>query len=316
MQIGHWLPNFMENLLNPGLASTLLSPYDLQEGVASLSRGVFFKEASLDMTLSILTESAARMSGVERVSIWALNNGQQELRCLELYERSSARHSSGGALLASQYPAYFQALHNEGCIAADDPAQHPMTLELNADYLQRHRVSAMLATPIHIRGELQGVLCLEQVGPRQPWAAVHRLFAQAVANLVTLALVEYEAEQARTQARTANERLQAVFDASRDAMLLVDGESGIVLDANRQAESLFACPRRLLIGKHQRALHPVAVADECALRFRQLVTGQSQSRVLTDIQRADGSVKAVEIATEVADVSGGRKLVLGIFRPI
>ena len=64
--------------------------------------------------------------------------------------------------------------------------------------------------PIHIRGELQGVLCLEQVGSRQPWTSAHGLFAQAVANLVTLALVEYEAEEAKLQALAASERLKAV----------------------------------------------------------------------------------------------------------
>ena len=73
----------MENMVNPGFSRTLMSPLDLQEGIASLSRGAYFKEASLDMMLSILTESAAQMSGVERVSIWALTNQQQELLCLD-----------------------------------------------------------------------------------------------------------------------------------------------------------------------------------------------------------------------------------------
>ena len=77
---------------NHGGAISLMSPIDLQEGVASLSRGAYFKEASLSMTLSILTESAAQMSGIERVSIWALADGKQELRCLELFERSAAHH--------------------------------------------------------------------------------------------------------------------------------------------------------------------------------------------------------------------------------
>ncbi|MCK7490421.1 MAG: hypothetical protein MZW92_00355 [Comamonadaceae bacterium] len=82
----------------------------------------------------------------------------------------------------------------------------------------------MLDTPIHIRGELQGVLCLEQVGTRQPSGRRRiSLFAQAVANLVTLALVEYEAGEARREACAAVEQLRAVINASQDAMLLADG---------------------------------------------------------------------------------------------
>jgi len=201
----------METQLNPAPASSLMSPLELKEGIASLSRGAYFKEATLDMMLSILTESAAQMSGVERVSIWALTDDHQELRCLELYELSAGRHSKGGSLKASRYPAYFRALRAGSSISADDPYIHPLTAEFAVDYLPHHGVTAMLGTPIHIRGELQGVLCLEQVGARQPWSSAHGLFAHAVANLITLALVEYEADEARRQAHAADQRLKAAF---------------------------------------------------------------------------------------------------------
>jgi GAF domain-containing protein len=220
----------MENLLNPGVGRTLMSPVELQEGIACLSRGAYFKEASFDMMLTILTESAAQMSGVERVSIWALNNEHQELLCLDLFELSSRRHSKGERLLAGQYPIYFQALHAGSSISADDAYIHPLTTEFAADYLMRHGVTAVLDTPIHIRGELQGVLCLEQVGSRQPWTSAHGLFAQAVANLVTLALVENEAEEARRQAQAASERLKAVFDASRDAEAFSGGNIALCVN--------------------------------------------------------------------------------------
>lgn len=307
----------MGSMLNPGGNSpTLMSPAELQEGVASLSRGLYFKEASLDVTLSVLTEAAAQMSGVERVGIWALTDDQQELRCLERFERSSGRHLSGGALSARRFPVYFGGLRSEACIAANDVFAHPLTSELTVDYLQVNRISAKLDTPIHIRGVLQGVLTLEQVGARQPWTPAHRMFAQAVANLVTLALVEYEADEARRQAELARERMQAVFDASRDALLLADGDSGVILDANRQAERLFGCQRSELVGKHQRQLHPPAQQVQIAGEFNRHVNGQSVQAVTTEIQRGDGRVVPVRIETEVADISDGRRLALGIFREI
>ena len=149
------------------------------------------------------------------------------------------------------------------------------------------------------------MLCLEQVGSRQAWTTSHRLFAHAVANLVTLALVEYEAAEARRQASQANERLKAVFDASRDALLLTDGESGVVLDANRQAETLFGCARHELVGKCQSQLHPEALASDAIRNFRQVVEGQLQADLISEIQCGDGSVRPVEITTEVADLSDG-----------
>jgi GAF domain-containing protein len=194
----------------------MVSPADLQDGVARLSRGGFFREASLEMALSILTESAARMSGIERVSIWALTGDQHELCCLELFELSAGRHNGGERVVASHYPAYFQALRRESCIVADDARQHAATAEFAGGYLARHEITAVLDTPIHIRGEFQGVLSLEQVGTRKPWNAAHRLFAHAVANLVTLAFVEHEVEQARNQAKSAMQRLRRLFSGGDD----------------------------------------------------------------------------------------------------
>lgn len=305
----------MENLLTPGPGHLLMSPAELQEGIASLSRGTYFREASLEMMLSILTESAAQMSGVERVSIWALTDDHQELRCLELYERTSGRHSKGGSLAADRYPRYFQALHTGSCIAADDAFLHSDTAEFAGDYLLQHNVTAMLDTPIHIRGELQGVLCLEQVGTRQPWAPAQRIFAQAVANLVTLALVEYEAEEARRQAQAANERLRAVFDASRDALFLADGDSGEILDLNRQAEILVGRERKELLGLPQGTLYPPEQQQRAAGEFRRLLDGASPWALVTEIRHREGRRLPVEVTAEVADLGDGRRLALSIFRP-
>jgi GAF domain-containing protein len=201
----------MESKPKSSIRPTLASPAQLQEGVASLSRGGYFREASLELALSILTESAARLSGVGRVSIWALTDDHNELCCLELFELSAQRHAGGECIPAGRYPAYFNALRSESCIVADDANCHPATAEFVSGYLARHRISAVLDTPIHIRGEFQGVLSLEQVDTREPWNPAHRLFAHAVANLVTLAFVEHEAAQARQQAETASERLQKLF---------------------------------------------------------------------------------------------------------
>lgn len=306
----------MDIMRNPGINLNLMSPTELQEGVARLSRGGYFKEASLEMTLSILTESAAQMSGIERVSIWALCDGKTELRSLDIYELSSRRHASGQSLHARDYPNYFRALGHEECIVADDAALHPATSEFAKDYLGQHGITAILDTPIHIRGSLEGVLCLEQVETHLAWTAMHRLFAHAVANLVTLALVEYEADEARRQACTANERLRAVFDTSRDALLLADGESGIILDVNSRAENLFAASRMELVGRHQSRLHPDDGKAAAVMAFKDAIDGKAPVLVYSEIQCFDGSTKEVEITAEVADVNEGRQLVLGIFRPI
>lgn len=297
----------MENSFNFTTGNILMSPEDLQQGIACLSRGAYFGEASLDMTLSILTESAASICGVERASIWALTDDHRELRCLALFERSTRRHSSGNTIDAMGHPVYFRALREGGCITVDDVYNHALTAEFISYYLPRHRITALLATPIHIRGELQGVLCLEQVATRQPWAPAHQIFAQAVANLVALALAEYEAYEAKRQTQVAREQLRAVIDASPEALLVADDHSGRILDANRQAEALTGRSREELLGLHHGMLY---------------ISGQQQAtsatatanRLAAEVQRSDGQRVAVQVTTERTELSDGGRLALNILR--
>jgi len=295
-------------------ATTLMSPEDLQQGIASLSRGAYFREASLDMMLSILTESAANICGVERASIWALTDEQRELRCLELFERSSRQHSSGNTIDAIGHPAYFSALREGCCIAVDDVYVHPLTAEFVSYYLPRHRITAMLVTPIHIRGELQGVLCLEQVGSRQSWASAHQIFAQAVANLVALALVEYEASEAKRQAQVTREQLRAVINASRHALLLADGHSGEILDVNRQAEALTGRSREELLGRHHGSLYPAEQQKAVAGEVLRMLESQTSRRLAAEVQRSDGRKIPVSVTAKGTELSDGRCLALNVLR--
>lgn len=305
----------MEAQLSLVTSNTLMSPEDLQAGIARLSRGAYFAEASLDMMLSILTESAANICGVERASIWALTDDQRELRCLALYECSKRLHSSGNTIDAIGHPVFFSALQAGNAIAVDDVYLHPLTAEFASYYLPRHRVTAMLATPIHIRGVLQGVLCLEQVGSRQPWAAAHQIFAQAVANLVTLALVEYEAGEARRDACSALEQLRVVINASQDAMLLADARSGEILDVNRQAEALTGRTREDLLGRHHVSLYSSEQQSTVTGEVSRMLEGHAaRARLAAEVQRSDGKRIPVSVSAERTDLSDGRRLALSILR--
>lgn len=292
----------------------LMSPEDLPQGIARLSRGAYLGEASLDMMLAILTESAANICGVERASIWALTEAQRELRCLELFERSTGRHGSGNTIDAIGHPVFFRALRDGACMAVDDAYIHPLTAEFVSYYLPRHRITAMLVAPIHIRGELQGVLCLEQVATRQPWASAHQVFAQAVANLVALALVEYEAVEARRQTRLAREQMRAVIDASPDALLLADGHSGEILDLNRQAEALTGRQREELLGRHHGTLYPPEQQRAVTAEVVRLLDAGSPSRLAAELQRGDGSTVPVSVSARCAELSDGGRLALKIIR--
>ena len=122
-------------------------------------------------------------------------------------------------------------------------------------------------------------------------------------------------EEARRHAHAASERLRAVFNASRDALILADGESGEILDVNRQAEILVGCDRAALLGRDQGSLYPLEQRQRAAGEFRRLLEGVSPWALVTEVQHSEGRRVPVEISAEVADLSDGHRLALSIFRP-
>jgi PAS domain S-box-containing protein len=291
----------------------LANALDLQGAFAHLSRRGFAGK-DLNEALRQLTESAGRMLNMERLSLWGLSTGRESLECIDLYELSADRHSSGLKLLASNCHLYFQALAQGEPIVADDAMTHPLTSEFANDYLLMNRVSALIHSPIHINGELQGVLCIERVGPHSAWSSVQRLFAHAVANLVTLAIVQNQSSLMREELQDANARLHALFAGNHDAILIADANSGQILDANQQAEKLFGRSHTQLVGVLQSDLHPhQEVARYRALFESHVKTGVSEP-VQGEIVNLDGEQIPVKIIGASVELGCGRKIIQNIFR--
>jgi PAS domain S-box-containing protein len=288
---------------------------DLQGAFTLLARNTVH-DRPLDGALRALTEATARMLIVERVSLWAITPDLRSIECLDLFEMTENRHSSGATLSADQYPAYFAGLRREEMIVADDPGTHPCTHEFRNDYLAVHGITAILDTPIHVRNELQGVLCIEQVGAHSGWTPVQRMFAAAAANLVSLALVQDESSAAQEELRETNTRLRALFVGSRDAIVIADADSGRIVDLNPAAERLFGREREELLGQPQTALHPPEEATFYRHLFTEHVRSYAPTPVPCEVVNADGRNIAVEISAEVVELGNGDAIIQGIFRPL
>ncbi len=115
--------------------------------------------------------------------------------------------------------------------------------------------------------------------------------------------------------RYSHARQKALFENARDAILIADPETGFILDANLQAETLFGFPRQALIGKHQTELHPPANEAQSSSNFHQHTSGMD--RLFEDeIVTADGKFIPVEINASLISLPNGKKVLQGIFRDI
>ncbi|MGA9382854.1 MAG: PAS domain S-box protein, partial [Phormidium sp.] len=162
----------------------------------------------LVVAIQAITETAANTLDLERASVWLYNPEKTGVICLDLYERSSDRHSSGIELLSVDYPNYFQALQTERIIAVHDAHTDPRTSEFSDNYLTPLGINSMLDAPIRLSGEMIGVICHEHIGTARYWALEEENFAASLADFVALAMEGAERRRAQQALLQANEELE------------------------------------------------------------------------------------------------------------
>jgi diguanylate cyclase (GGDEF)-like protein/PAS domain S-box-containing protein len=106
----------------------------------------------------------------------------------------------------------------------------------------------------------------------------------------------------------------AIFHASRDALLVANASTGMILDANPAAMALLGRSLEDIRKLHQTEVH--APEDVVAGRAAFLKHSYQSETVEHVILRADGRRIPVEIAASHIQDARGRKLVLGIFHDL
>ena len=142
----------------------------------------------VEKTVRRIDEAAASTLDIERVSVWVLDAGRTKISCLDLFERTSAKHSSGVELFRKDFEPYFVALASERTIAAADAHRDPRTSCFSASYLKPLGIGALLDVPIWVQGTMTGVICHEHIGPARKWNSDEEAFAYLMSTIVALSM--------------------------------------------------------------------------------------------------------------------------------
>ncbi|MFP4475746.1 MAG: PAS domain S-box protein [Desulfatibacillaceae bacterium] len=135
---------------------------------------------------------------------------------------------------------------------------------------------------------------------------------RGVSGIVRDVTEKRRAEQALQE---SERKYRALFEQMADAAFVADAETGILLDVNRQAETLMGMGRKRLVGLHQSALHPRNHEKRYKDIFRHHVEQGRGTSIETFIQRADGAHVPVVIDATLMEM-GGRRVVIGLFRDL
>ena len=133
--------------------------------------------------------------------------------------------------------------------------------------------------------------------------------------VIVLSLALRRVQRTEKAFRDSEERYRALFEHSRDAVLVADVGTGCIIDVNRAAEKLFERSRAALIGLHQTTLHPPGEAEKYAAAFNQGANGEAAYFAGEICPHADRRIP-VEISTGLIQMPDGSFALQGFFRDI
>lgn len=200
---------------------------------------------------------------------------------------------------------------NEGW--ADDPA-----------YIEQG-IACYLGTPILVEGEIYGTVCFVSEAPRErSFDTAERAFVELFARLLGREIEsrrhERRLDERDRQVERSTQKYESLLSAAPDAILLIDAETGEIVEANDAAVSLTGYDEASLQAQTYADLHP---SDEIE-RYRSLFNGgidgvETRSRFADgtpiEIERRDGRRVPVEISATMVTLDD-EAYVQGVLRDI
>ncbi len=188
--------------------------------LVELTKKKTLTQGDLESVAREITEAAAGALDVERASVWLFNDQHSKITCVDLFENSAHRHSSGVELLASNYPAYFDSLESDRVIDAADAQHDTRTSEFTQSYLEPLGINSMLDAPIRLDGRSIGVICLEHTGPIRLWAIEEQHFAGSMADLISLVLEVRARKKAQLALSESEDKFRILAETTNSAIFV------------------------------------------------------------------------------------------------
>ena len=259
-----------------------------QEWIVKLSTSRAVSEGHLEKAAQEITEAAADAIVVERVSIWMFDEDQTELNCVDLFQRSTARHSAEATQYTENTPEYFRAIYSDRAVDAHDARSDPRTREFRDDYLIPLGIYSMLDAAIRVSGKTVGVVCVEQVGSMRTWTADESTFVGELSDQFAQAILNHQRREFISALQKAHDELEdRVAHRTSELRSIVRGlpdlyfrmnKDGTILDYHAPDPGLLYADPEAFIGERIQDVlpEPAATLVQQALATV-LETGQPQT---------------------------------------
>ena len=124
-----------------------------------------------------------------------------------------------------------------------------------------------------------------------------------------------ERKRAEAALRQTEEKYRLLVESAGDAIIAVDSETGLILEANQMAEKILGRSRAEMIGLPQTEIQPAERHEKYQTIFKKHVEAGGVLQSEVELCHKDNTIVPAEVSATVVDVQG-KKIVQGIFRDI
>ncbi len=198
----------------------------LNDSLTEMAGSPALLEGTLESSLTVVTQTMARILGAETTSIWFFDYDSQSMDCQTLFRNSSGAFESGHRIYMNDYHAYFDMVTRKRIFAVHDTRAHPIAEEFREGKNTGPTGSLVHA---HIRSgdKIIGLLSVEETETRI-WNVEEQSYIASMADLVAVSIEVSRRKEIRQQLERYSAILKATFDLSETGILVLDKDGNVV----------------------------------------------------------------------------------------
>lgn len=278
----------------------------------------------VEALLHDVTRRLADRLGVSRAALVMLDKNGEGARVVAA---SDAPNLEDVRIDLDRYPEVREAGRTGKPVVVEDASHHPL-LEGVQNEVAARGIQALAALPLHIRGEVRGVLLLRASGgSRRTFAPDEIDFLNTVAHATAVALrnasllltVRGQTEREMSariaaEAKAASLETYHLFFANvREGVAILD-DKACVLSLNPAGEAILATPSESAYGRH--LVDVTQPLDESVLMELVTAARRGESRSDVDLMVRAPNGRRLTLSFSAAPLEDGRRAIILSFRDV
>ncbi len=278
-----------------------------QETISEISNSPIFVSGEINQLALLITVKASKALGVDRAAISLFDESGDNLRCIDLFDSSTGKHSSGEVILRDVYEKRFRDLGTSRYIIIDDIPNDREHTEYIGYYLKPRSIESILISTIKIAGKTAGVLSLGYVNRKHKWHNDEIIFSCQLADQMSIGILNSGCITSESILREKENTLNSIFKASPAGIGLV--RDRMLLEVNDAVCRMTGYTRDEILNHTSRKLYSTG---EEYKRVLSLVAGQLTDKGSSDLETEwrckDGrslNVLLSSVPIDIKDLSRG-----------